>query len=352
MLLIKRVCQYFLLMEIFISINSINVKMNLKDRKLLFYLDYDARASLTDLSKKLQLSKQNISYKIKKLEEAGIIEKYVSVIDIHKLGYLTYRAYIRLGKLKNQDIKKIEKYFVENPSILWFVSISGTWDYELVSVAKNYIEFAKQFNSIREYLKERLVKFDLSLSIVNLHYKKDYLINNKRKFGNIAYYGYEPKDEKIDLVDTKLLIELSKNCRRSNQEIGKILGVTHHTIKARIQRMEKLGVIQSHRSKIHIQKLGYKHMKAAFHLYPHSEKEEKELATYLSSFPNVTYVVKILGKWEIEIEAEVENEEYFSDILRAVRNKYPNLINDYYTFQVTREIKLNYFPIGELLLKT
>ena len=92
-------------------------------------------------------------------------------------------------------------------------------------------------------------------------------------------------------------------------------------------------------------------MKAALYLYPHTQKNEKELMTFISSFSNVTYVVKILGEWEIEIEAEVENETKFSEILRIMRNKYPELINDYYTFEVTREIKLNYFPNGEVLLK-
>ncbi len=326
--------------------------MSLKDTKLLFYLDYDARCSLADLSKKLNLSKQNINYKIKKLEEEGIIEKYVAVVDIHKLGFLTYRAYLRLGKVTDKDLRDIETYLAANENILWLVSISGTWDYEIVFVAKSYIEFDKQLSAIKEHLQEKLVKYNVSMSIVNLHYKKDYLIGNKRDFGNIAYYGYEPKEDDTDILDKNILLELSDNCRRSNQEIGKRIGVTHHTIKARIQLLEKRGIIQSYRSKIHIQKLGFKHMKAALYLYPHSEKEEKELAAFLSSFPNVTYVVKILGEWGLEIEAEVENEDKFSDILRIVRNKYPLLINDYYTFQVTRELKLNYFPNGRKLLES
>lgn len=92
-------------------------------------------------------------------------------------------------------------------------------------------------------------------------------------------------------------------------------------------------------------------MKAALHLYPHTEHVEKELVTFISSFQNVTYIIKILGEWEIEMEAEVETEHTFAEMLRSIRNKYPALINDYYAFEVTREIKLNYFPIGEKLLK-
>lgn len=324
--------------------------MNLKENKLLYELDYNARASLADLNKKTGISKQNLNHKIKSFEKQGIIEKYVSVIDIHKLGYLTYRAYLRLGKVSDKEMKEVGEYLKKNQQVLWLVSITGTWDFEIVFVAKNYIEFANLFESMRQHLGEKLAKFNLSLSIVNLHYTKDYLLDKKRKVGEIAYYGYEPENKKIDKLDTKILIELSENCRRSNQQIGEKLGVSHHTIRERIKRMEKEGIIQTHRTKIHIQKLGYRHMKAALHLYPHSKETEKELVEFISSFPNVTYVVKILGEWEIEIEAEVESDLKFAEILKDVRNKFSKVINDYYVFEVPREIKLNYFPIGELLL--
>src|SRR3989344_6696301 len=203
--------------------------MNVKDAKLLYLLDYDARASLAELSKKLKLSKQNINYSIKKLEKEGIIEQYIAVIDIHKLGFLTYRAYLRLGKVSDKGLQDITEYLKESPRVLWLVSIDGTWDFELVFVARNYIEFAKIIDSLKQYLKERLVKYNLSMSIVNLHYNKDYLINHSRDVTNIRYYGYEPEYNPIDETDRELLLELSQNCRRSNQELGKQLGISNHT---------------------------------------------------------------------------------------------------------------------------
>ncbi|MBI2112079.1 Lrp/AsnC family transcriptional regulator [Candidatus Woesearchaeota archaeon] len=326
------------------------MKLDAKQTQLLYLLDYNARISLSELNKKLHLSKQNIHYKLKKLQESGVIEKYVAVIDIHKLGYFTFRAYIRLGRVTSKDVKEIVEHLNKDHSILWLVSITGIWDFEIVFVAKDYIEFDMLFRSVKEYLGEKLIKYNLSMSIVNLHYPKDYLLNKKRELKTIAYYGYGPEIRKIDNVDIKLLIELSENCRRSNQEIGQKLGVNYHTVKSRISRLEREGIIQAYRTKLHIQRLGYKHVKAALYLYPHSQEIEIEIMTFISSFSNVTYVVKILGEWEIEIEAEVKNEDQFYEILLEIRNKYPTAINDYYIFEVTREIKLNYFPIGKRLL--
>ena len=133
------------------------------DLKILYHLDYNARLSLTKLHKKVGISVQNLNYRIKRLKNEGIIEKYVSVIDVHRLGFLTYRAYFRLGKVTNKDLEEVTKHLQNNPTILWLVSITGNWDFEIVFVAKNYIEFEKLFGSVKQKLGDRLIKYNLSM---------------------------------------------------------------------------------------------------------------------------------------------------------------------------------------------
>lgn len=325
--------------------------MDLKQKKLLYHLDYSARENLSALNKKIGLSKQNIQYKINSLVDKGIIEKFLSVINIHQLGFFTFRTYLRLGKISSKETEDIIEKLEQNSNILWLVSLTGTWDLEVVFIARNQIEFAKIFGDLKEELGERLVKYNISSSIQNLHYKKEYLLEKRRnKTKSESHYGNEPKETTLDKIDIMILIELSEDCRRSNQEIGRKVGVSYHTIKDRIRQLEKKGIIQSYRTKINIQKLGYKHMKAALYLYPHSKKEEQDIVETLTRFSNVTYIIRVLGEWELEVEAEVREEEEFYKILKEVRNKFPNKINDYNILQVTKEIKLNYFPVGKLLL--
>ena len=68
-------------------------KLNLKDKKILYELEKNARVTISDIAKKVGLSKQLVSYKIKRLEEERIIEGYHAIIDTSKLGYTTYRVY-------------------------------------------------------------------------------------------------------------------------------------------------------------------------------------------------------------------------------------------------------------------
>ena len=52
--------------------------------------------------------------------------------------------------------------------------------------------------------------------------------------------------KKIDLKDRKILYELDLNCRQSNAQIGKKVGLSRKVVEYRIKRMEEEGIITKH----------------------------------------------------------------------------------------------------------
>src|SRR3989338_10516950 len=71
-------------------------KLDLKDKRLLYELDLDSRQSFNELGKKLSLSKSSVIYRINNMQKSGIIKQYHTVLDIGKLGYISFRLYIKL----------------------------------------------------------------------------------------------------------------------------------------------------------------------------------------------------------------------------------------------------------------
>jgi len=189
------------------------------------------------------------------------------------------------------------------------------------------------------------------MSVVNYHFKRDYLLDKKRRDFSPSYYGFEPDKIKIDELDLKILVELSKNCSQNNMKIGEKLGVTYQTIKQRIMKLEDSKIIQSHRILFDISKIGREYHKIMMKLNNPSKKEEKELYEFCSSRNFVVYLVEVLGDIQMEIETEVESQDEIIGLLRDIKNEFPNLIVDYDILQVIKEHKLNYLPMGNELLE-
>jgi len=320
------------------------MKLDKVNYKILSNLDFNARIPVTLLAKKVNISKQNLNYRLKKLIENKVILGFISVINVHSLSYLTYRLYLRYKSIKKEEEQKIIDYFKKHENVLWFVSTTGSYDLELIFVARNYIHFSNILKKIREDQGNFFSKYNISMSIANYHFKRDYLLNEKRSLFTKKYYGFEPSKENIDSLDIKILTELSRNCRQNSQEIGRKLNITYHTVKDRIKKLEDKNIIQYHRILIDIDKINRKYYKALIKLNANKNQEE-DIYNFCCHYNFIVYLVEVLGDWQLDIEAEVESQDQFNNFLREFRNKFSDLITDYEILQVTKEHKLNYFPV-------
>ena len=51
-------------------------KMDVKDRKILYHLDIDSRQSFNNIGKKVGLTRDNVAYRVKRLQDKGIITNF------------------------------------------------------------------------------------------------------------------------------------------------------------------------------------------------------------------------------------------------------------------------------------
>ena len=65
------------------------------------------------------------------------------------------------------------------------------------------------------------------------------------------------KSDKLDNLDMKILSKLLNNCRESDRQIGKELGISGGAARARVSKMEKLGIIEEFTIRIEPPVLGY-----------------------------------------------------------------------------------------------
>ena len=93
--------------------------VDLKDRRILYELDKNSRESFTQIGKKVGLHKNVVNYRIKRMQDKGIITNFYTVIDTFKLGYNSLRFYIVYQNITPTIREEIINHFVENKFTWW-----------------------------------------------------------------------------------------------------------------------------------------------------------------------------------------------------------------------------------------
>lgn len=106
------------------------------DRKILEILQNDGKTSTQNLADQTHMSASPCWRRLRKLEESGVIDKYVALLNPRKLG-LNAQAYIHVSLLDHteESIHKFDRFVQEEPQIIECSTITGSDDYLLKVIA-------------------------------------------------------------------------------------------------------------------------------------------------------------------------------------------------------------------------
>lgn len=130
----------------------LQIELDGVDYRILERLQSDGRASNAELSEVAHLSAPQCFRRVKRLEEAGIIERYVALLARERMGFgvLAFVS-VTLGGGRHQDIEKFKQVISDIPEILECHVVTGEADFLLKVVAENLQNFSR-------FLLERLVE--------------------------------------------------------------------------------------------------------------------------------------------------------------------------------------------------
>ncbi len=102
------------------------------DKAILDILQKDSTISIKDIAAEVGLSATPTHERIKQLEERGIIQKYVALVNREKIGInLLVYCNVVLKEQSKKALLDFEKAVFKIPEVMEVISISGTYDYML-----------------------------------------------------------------------------------------------------------------------------------------------------------------------------------------------------------------------------
>jgi Lrp/AsnC family transcriptional regulator, leucine-responsive regulatory protein len=303
------------------------VKIDLKDRKILYQLDLNCRQSNNQIGKKVGLSKEVVNYRIKRMQENGIIKCFWTSINSLKLGYYAFRIYINFLDVNPEIKNKIINYFKDYKNVWTLQSAKGPVDLSAIIWADDIYNFNIFWNKTLDRYGNHFEKYAVSILTQVNCLKRSYLLKEGYDKSDRDYYTISCIGEpvKIDNLDYKLLNEIADNARIPLLKLAKKLNSSSQTINYRIKSLIKKGIILAFRVDIDISQLNLQNCMIDIYLKDHTKGNK--IKEYLKVNPYVEYIMDMTIGWcDINFELLIKNFNSLTKIVDEIDKRFPGAI--------------------------
>jgi len=337
------------------------VKLDVRDKKILYYLSQNARLPLSTIAKYVGISRMSVKRRIERLKEMGVFQGGFVLIDMTVLGFCSCTAFLKFQNLNSEKEKRFLDFLTEHPEVMWIVKCSGYWNMVLNVAAKNMFELDNLLLKIRGRVKEHVTDFDympwiceykfaqatpvilegLDIEPLNVR-RSDPSFQKEFRTHRIELDYSKFGTERIDEKDTRILEILSDDVRIGSSEIGKRVGISKENVRYRIKNMIARKVIDAFWPILSFSRLGLQWYCLLIRFDTCSPEMEKELERYVKSKNNIYWALRGIGRWNLLVHLHVRNSREYSEILDELTTKFPELIGSIESLLMLEEFKVNY----------
>jgi Lrp/AsnC family transcriptional regulator, leucine-responsive regulatory protein len=306
------------------------MKLDVMDKKIIYELEKDSSQTISSIAKKLKRSKEFVNFRIHRLEKEKILLRYGAIVDMAKLGYFTFRIYLRWQNMTDQDKENFYNYIKIKKDIWTTAVLHGKWDFAFFIGSKldNSIEsFHELWDEIRLKYKDKIFDSKIAVYAPVYNFNKKFFIDFKMKTENIERIYGMGIPIKFDDLDLKLIHEYANNVRTPLTEISKNLGITSEAVRQRINHLEQKKVIVGYKIDLDLAKMGFQGYRVDFSL--NSTSRNKELFQYLKNNKYFYQINKSIGGADFETEIVVQDLNHLLRILEEIVAKFSNVVKNY-----------------------
>jgi Lrp/AsnC family leucine-responsive transcriptional regulator len=312
------------------------VDIDLKDRKILYQLDLNCRQSNAQIGKKVGLSKQVVDYRIKKMEEQGILTGYWTCIDSYRFGFQVYRYYLVTQNATSSKKDEMILYIADYKNTWVTCGLTGNYDLDAIIWVKNIPEFYQFWDKFNEKYGDYITEKIFSVYLEADAYPLSFLLGNeypKKDRENPQHTGLM-NPISITKEDAVLLKEIVSNARISLVNLSEKLHCSSQAANYRLKQLQEKGIIQGFRVGIDIGKLGYMHYKVDIWLKELTKR--REIWRYLRENSHVTFINTSAGYADLEVEFNVESLDNLLHYMDEVQGKFFNAIRKFIYFGINQ----------------
>jgi len=147
--------------EIIYETPSKEIELDKTDKRILKELAINARINIVDLAENINLSRDIVNYRIKKLTKDKVISQYKCYPNLQNIGINHYKLIIRTKNFNEQEESKLKQYLSKHKKATQFLKLIGSWDLEIEFEAESEDDLYNTLNEFRKDFSEVIRDFDI-----------------------------------------------------------------------------------------------------------------------------------------------------------------------------------------------
>jgi DNA-binding Lrp family transcriptional regulator len=149
-------------------------KLDKTDYKILTELDINARSPSSRIAKKLRVSRNIVDYRIKKLQENGVIMAFNAFIDPAKFNQISWKVYLRFQNLSPEKEKELISYLGKHPKVWWIIRCAGAFDLMFSVLTESIHDFYQDILEFNSHFSNYIIQSELTSHIDPEFYSRGY----------------------------------------------------------------------------------------------------------------------------------------------------------------------------------
>ena len=288
-----------------------NELLDTKDKRLLRSLETNSRQSISQIAKEIGVSKEVANYRLKRLEERGIITGYAAILDKYLLGGTLYRLSINLAGLergrRNLVVKDLRTagadvtLFVQGRRDIEarFFAHENTGAEKIIAVLEKHADFiaSKQFALI----------------------PKVHILRHAYLTGGQEELVLSPgRGAKVDEHEQQLLALLEADPREDLLSLSKKIRLSHSMTHYKVKRLFADGIVKKVVPQVASERLGFTTYRVEVYVGRPSLKGQ--ILQKLVTHPNVVRIYEYLGDADLGFEAEFASAYELDELISSLRS--------------------------------
>lgn len=311
--------------------------MNKKILRMLLELSKNSRITTKALSKILKMSQQSISYHLNRLKRKKIILGHTTIVDPAKLGLIDIMVGFNFSPTKEKTKKEVIDFLYDFEPVTSIYEAEQEVDLLVEFCCPNLSSFNKKYTDLYEKFDDILITKFIYPIIVTHKFPQNYLLNIK-EHSSIIISG-DRKVQTLDENEKKVLSALIEEPTCPIIEIAKKTDLSAGTVTRIKKKLEKDKIIRGYSCYFDHTKLNIHRYILLLNFMSEGVKEIEKFTEFAKENPNVIWLEKIIGNFQIAITVE---ELKKMALLKEIRENF--IIKDYSIIDIGEIHKFLYVP--------